>query len=655
MNSIASHFNFNEMMNYLVIVAYFAAVIAIGFYCSRGEKTSENYLMGGRRVHFLAIGMACMMALLSSVSLVVVPGEICNHGVTLFSISQTLGLALGIPCYLLFTRFYFRLGSFTPYEYLEYRYDGSVRAIVAISGFYSRVMYLGMVVFTTAKIFEASYHWPAWFSILLVGVVGMIYTITGGAKAVIWTDVMQFFVLFGSFFLVMVFLCMKIDGGAWGAIKGACDAGHGFKEFSEPSFYTITPYVRLLFWLMIISAFTAPLTSACSDQISIQRLLSTKNWKEGFKAQIVATGFGMLFAYFLWFTGMAVFTYYNTNPDPEVNLALNQGDRAFFHFVATQLPTPIPGLFIAGMLAAIMSTLSSGMNSMATVWLKEFHARFINKNMTARDEYNVSRKATFWIGAFVILFGLALNFSGEWLSQSVAEVGTIFGVLGACVLPAFLFAVLSDRANSTLIWGITIFGLGATIGGNLWYILSRNAEQFYQKGVLETVNRFLDSKGLDLVNAYDKAVEAASNYNISLSEIHVPAALGEKLHLLQPETLSMGWGGKITWVLPVVSMLLFVILCLPWCFKSIRKKTSTLISAAFGLIFLGIGQWMIMWWFFSNKYIVDHPIARSFAFHLPIDLIGSFIILWFCPHQPKEKCQGLTLSTINMPILKQDK
>ena len=627
MNSIASHFNFNEMMNYLVIVAYFAAVIAIGFYCSRGEKTSENYLMGGRRVHFLAIGMACMMALLSSVSLVVVPGEICNHGVTLFSISQTLGLALGIPCYLLFTRFYFRLGSFTPYEYLEYRYDGSVRAIVAISGFYSRVMYLGMVVFTTAKIFEASYHWPAWFSILLVGVVGMIYTITGGAKAVIWTDVMQFFVLFGSFFLVMVFLCMKIDGGAWGAIKGACDAGHGFKEFSEPSFYTITPYVRLLFWLMIISAFTAPLTSACSDQISIQRLLSTKNWKEGFKAQIVATGFGMLFAYFLWFTGMAVFSYYHQNPDPEV-MAFNQGDRAFFHFVATELPTPIPGLFIAGMLAAIMSTLSSGMNSMATVWLKEFHARFINKNMTPQDEYRVSRKATFWIGAFVILFGLALNFSGQWLSQSVSEVGTIFGVLGACVLPAFLFAVLSDRANATLIWGITIFGLGATIGGNLWYILSRNAEQFYQKAIADGIPADL---------------------------IKVPAVLGEKLRLLQPETINMGWGGKITWVLPVVSMVLFAVLCLPWCFKAIRKKFWTTVSACLGLVFLGIGQWMIMWWFFSNKYIVDHPIARSFAFHLPIDLIGAFIILWFCPHQPKEKCQGLTLATINMPILKQDK
>lgn len=613
------------LLNYSVIALYFAAVVAVGVYCSRGgKKTSENYLMGGRSVNYFAIGIACIMALLSSVTLVMVPGEICNHGITLFSVSQTLGLALGVPCYLLFVRFYFRLGSFTPYEYLEYRYDGSVRAIVAVAGFYSRVMYLGMVVYTTAKIFEASYHWPAWVSILLVGVFGMFYTVLGGAKAVIWTDVMQFFVLMGSFLLVVVFLCLKIDGGALEILKTGFGQGHGFREYSDPQFYTLNPYMRLLFWLMVFNAIISPLTTACSDQIAIQRLLSTRNWKEGFKAQIVAAVGDMAIVYFLWFVGLAVFVFYLKNPDPEINLAQNQGDRALFHFVATQLPTPIPGLFIAGMLAAIMSTLSSGMNSMATVWLKEFHARFINRNLTEADEYRISRNATFWIGLFVILFGLALNFSGEWLSQSVSEVGTIFTVLGACVLPAFLFAVLSDRSNAVLIWGLTIFSVGSTLGANAWYILSRNAEQFYQAAI-------------------EAGEEAAA--------VKVPAVLGEKLGLLATETVNLGWGGKITWILPAVTLAVAVVLCLPWGFKAIRKKLVTVILASLGLISLGFSQWMILWWFFSNHYVTDHPLARSFAYSLPLDLVGAFIVLWFCPHQPKEKCQGLTLATINLPII----
>lgn len=127
-------------IDYLVILAYFVAVLAIGFYCARGEKSSVNYLLGGRKMPAVAVGLACMMAILSSISLVQVPGEIYNHGLTLFIISGTLGMLLNIPAYLLFVRFYFRLGSFTPYEYLEYRYDSSVRAIVAISSFYARTM-----------------------------------------------------------------------------------------------------------------------------------------------------------------------------------------------------------------------------------------------------------------------------------------------------------------------------------------------------------------------------------------------------------------------------------------------------------------------------------------------------------------------------------
>ena len=84
-------------IDYLIIALYFIAVIGIGVYCARGEKTSENYLLGGRRMPFLAVGLACMMSLLSSISLVMVPGEIFNNGLTLFILSGTVGMFLHIP------------------------------------------------------------------------------------------------------------------------------------------------------------------------------------------------------------------------------------------------------------------------------------------------------------------------------------------------------------------------------------------------------------------------------------------------------------------------------------------------------------------------------------------------------------------------------
>ena len=141
-------------------------------------------MLGGRNMPYLAIGLSCMMSLLSSISIVVIPGEIFNHGITLFSLSATLGLFLAIPSFLLFIRFYFKLGSFTPYEYLEYRYSPGVRGIVAISALYTRILYLGTVLFSTSKIFEGAYQWDAWKTILLVGIIGTVYTVLGGMKAV---------------------------------------------------------------------------------------------------------------------------------------------------------------------------------------------------------------------------------------------------------------------------------------------------------------------------------------------------------------------------------------------------------------------------------------------------------------------------------------
>lgn len=133
--------------DYGVLILYFAGILWIGYHFSKNENNSESYLLGGRRMPYLAIGIACLMSLLSSVSIVIVPGEIFNNGLTLFIFGPLMAL-LAIPCYLLFTVFYFRLGSFTPYEYLEYRYSRSVRGLIAFSSLYSRIMYIGMVIFT---------------------------------------------------------------------------------------------------------------------------------------------------------------------------------------------------------------------------------------------------------------------------------------------------------------------------------------------------------------------------------------------------------------------------------------------------------------------------------------------------------------------------
>ena len=186
-----------QFVNYGIIVVYMLVIIGVGFFFTNRHETTENYLLGGRNMPFAAIGISMLMTLFSSISLVQVPGEIVNYGWTLFSLGY-LTLFMAIPYYLLFVRFYFKLGSFTPYEYLEYRYDRTVRVVVASAAFYTRIMYIGTVLFTSSKIFEGAYQWPAWLTIVIVGTIGVLYTVMGGMKAVVWTDLIQFVVLFGG-------------------------------------------------------------------------------------------------------------------------------------------------------------------------------------------------------------------------------------------------------------------------------------------------------------------------------------------------------------------------------------------------------------------------------------------------------------------------
>ena len=585
-------------LDYAVIAVYILGMLGIGARFLKHGETTEGYLLGGRRMPYIAVGIACIMAAMSSVSIVSITGEVFNHGATLFVFNLLLA-PLGILYYLMFVRFYFKLGSFTPYEYLEYRYDPTIRALVAISVFYCRTIYLGMVLFTTSKIFEGAYHWPAWLTIVLAGMSAMLYTVMGGMKAVVWTDVIQFFVLVIGAGITVITLCLCIRGGAVEAVSCALREGHGTSEFFRAEFYSMSPYPRLLFFLLLYNAVFGPLEAAASDQIAIQRLLSTKNWVEGLKSQIICTVLGMIMVTVLIFIGFAVFTYYHQNPDPQ--LATLGGDDALFHFIATKLPSPGPGIFMAAMLAAVMSTLSSGFNSMAAIWFKEFHVKFINSSLSPSGEVRVLRWATFLIGLLAIVLGLGLCWSGRWLSQSVVEVTTIFTLLGAATMPAFLFAVLSKRTNSTLIWCYTLLATGEGLSKSVWYILSRKSLQLWEA---------------DHAVGFGWAGKQGSEYFLALSGIGL-------------------------------------LLVLPVLIPTLRQKLSVKIVALAGMLTLGFAFGIGQWYVFSNVFITDMPQACSFAFGLPIPvlLIIAFIALWFCPKQPREKYQGLTLATLGEKIL----
>ena len=464
--------------NYFVIVVYLIGVVLIGLYFSKNEKTSEDYLLGGRNMPWWAVGISFVMSLLSTYSIVMVPGEIFNHGLSMWVVSGFLGPFMLIMAFSIFIRFYFRLQSFTPFEYLEKRYDKKVRILISVIYMWTRLIYLAMVLFATSKVFEGGFGWPSWVTIMVVGVIGIIYTICGGLKAVIWTDVMQFVVLAVGLIAAVTVLCLSIDGGAVGAVKYAFDKGHGLSLFSESSFYEFNPYVRLCLWILLLNSIIGPLYYCSADQISVQRLLSTKNYKEAKRSILLNPFLALPFTFTLWFIGLAIFTYYQQNPDPLVK----SGDTAFFTFIGTKLPTPFPGIILAAMLAAAMSTLDSGLNSLSTVWVKEFHIPFINKQSSESDQVKLSRLATLYIGIFATVMGVMIAMFSETFKQSVVEAATVFEALAVVILPAYLLAVFSKKASSKIIWNMAFLCWGINFGGVMWYMTCKAS-----KGTFEAI------------------------------------------------------------------------------------------------------------------------------------------------------------------------
>ena len=162
-------------INYLTIIIYMGAIVGMGYWFSRRENTSEEYLLGGRKIPWWAVGISYYMSLSSTISLVMVPGEIYNNGLSLFVLSILFPITVLLGFFLC-VRFFFKLKSFTPFEYLERRYDSHVRLVVSLIYFWIRIAYISMVLFASAKVFEGAAGWSVCMTIPLVAIIGIVYT-----------------------------------------------------------------------------------------------------------------------------------------------------------------------------------------------------------------------------------------------------------------------------------------------------------------------------------------------------------------------------------------------------------------------------------------------------------------------------------------------
>ncbi|MBQ8754573.1 MAG: sodium/solute symporter [Lentisphaeria bacterium] len=450
-------------IDYIVIALYMLLSVFLGCRLGKKQVSTEQYFLSGRNMKWLPVAIALFAALFSSISYIAMPGEGYNFGLSMLVCGLTGIVALPVMLFV-FMKFFYNMKLWTINEYLENRFSVSVRILCGGIFLFARCLYIGVVLYATAMLLARSFGVSPMLAIIAVGVVSTIYTYFGGMDAVIWTDVMQFIVLLGGILLIIGVVAWQLDGGIAGIWDVAAANGKTFNLGIDSGFWDFSMKHRLTVWPLLIGLPFA-LFMPATDQINLQRCMTCKSFGEVARAVSVSTISNPFVCFIFYFAGLAVFAYYKVVHADKLPTDIPgvKGDEIFCYFVSHELPPGCRGILIAGILAAVMSTISAVENSLATVWVKDVYQRILRPGLEDGKYVQAAKITTLIIGTITCLFGVAVLIIFRGRNIPLLEVSnTVLGMLSNFTCTIFLLGLLTRRANARGIIAGVIAGIPVT-------------------------------------------------------------------------------------------------------------------------------------------------------------------------------------------------
>ncbi len=474
-----------QRLDYAVVLIYLAGMLAAGWYFWREQEEQDDYFVGGRQLPWMAVGLSIVATMLSTVTYLAAPGEVIQHGLALSIGWLAIPLAFVVVNFL-WVPFFMRLGVTSIYEYLENRFGLTARMTAAtLFVLVLRLFWMATIVLTGSRavsqityesmvrIFGISWSPDEWLLVVLfnVGLLATLYTMLGGIKAVVWTDVVQFIALFGGALLTLLFVAWETGTGPvdwWMTATGGEAAGH---EFPPLASWDLTTRNTILF--TVLSALSWYVCTFIGDQVAVQRYLTTPSVKAALKGNIVNFVADFFVSVVLALCGMALLTYYL---DPAYQTQLADGitdprdprvaDQVFPHFIAYGLPAGISGMVVAALFAVAMSSLDSGINSVATVLTVDVFERLGLAKVAGRNLW-LPRTITFVVG--IVCTGLA------FAMLNIPERYNIIGITARtfnCALgplaAMFVVGMFVRRAGQIAVVAAAWLGLALSISLAWW-------------------------------------------------------------------------------------------------------------------------------------------------------------------------------------------
>ncbi|XP_075145578.1 kin of rumpel isoform X1 [Haematobia irritans] len=452
LSSSLQHFGW---VDYCVFVLMLIICALIGFYFGFIEKKQKNqkrsgheerrgsealdYLVGGRKMKVFPVSLSLVASFVSGISLLGTSTEIYVYGTQYAFILVTLALS-GVISWYVFLPVFCNLQLTSTYEYFEMRYGKGIRLFGSILFSLGTITWLPIVIYVPALAFNQVTGVNIHIITPLVCMVCIFYTCVGGLKAVVWTDVIQTVIMVGAILFVIVKGTIDVGGLS---VVWERNWATGRIEIPE---LTWDPTTRISMLSIMVGTSLWYVQVNCGNQVIVQRYLSVPTIKEAKRACIYFTIGIVLINILCMYNGLLIFANYHDCDPLSTKLAKAKDQMVPLMVMETLKFLPgMAGLFVAGVFSAALSSLSTGLNSLAAVFLEDYIKPFRKNALSERQTAWIMRSTVVFIG----IISVALVFVIQYLGHAVIQLSTtLSSVTGGPLLSLFLMGLLMPWINS---------------------------------------------------------------------------------------------------------------------------------------------------------------------------------------------------------------
>ncbi|MFH0799196.1 MAG: sodium/solute symporter [Pseudomonadota bacterium] len=422
-------------IDWVVLAAYFAIVLLIGFVYRSGQDGVLDYFFARRQMPWWAVGLSLIATSVSASTFLGNPAEAYQFDLRLLQLNLGVPISIFIVCWI-FIPFFSRSGATSAYEVLEKRFDLKTRSLASVFYVIHVLLRTGILIYGPSIMVAQVSGLDMRLVIVVVGIVTVAYTAVGGIRAVIWTDVMQFGILFIGALIICLFIGLDVPGGVHGIFEKASAAGK-LKLF-DTSWSFANP--RNI-WAAGFAYIALDMAIRATDQQFVQRYLSCTDVRRARYAAILSAVLGLAVAILFFSVGIFLWGFYQVYPEDLGKVA--SVNDVLPHYVATKLTWGVSGLIVAAVFAAAMSSISSAINALSETATIDFFLRFGGSREHSMKFARLSSVAWGTIGIGIALY--MASFGENLFSLALSFTSLFTGAL----LGLFILAVVIKKASGT--------------------------------------------------------------------------------------------------------------------------------------------------------------------------------------------------------------